>query len=118
MNLNLPIRRGIAAYLSRVFEREQRRIKIVLVSLAAANREGDLAYTCRIRLWSSWLGLVTVTDQGDTIFTAIQQASLRARQVVRRRLNKRCSLSRRRTSRFPAAYVALGGQRITKESET
>ena len=100
MNLNLSIRRGIAAYLSRVFEREQRRIKIALVSLGAANREGNLAYTCRIGLWSHWLGLVTVTDEGDTIFTAIQQASLRARQIVRRRLSKRRSVSRRSVSRL------------------
>jgi hypothetical protein len=101
MNLNLPIRRSIAAYLRRVFEREQRRIKIALVSLGAANREGNLAYACTIRLWSPWLGLVAVTDEGDTIFTAIQQASLRARQVARRRLSKRRSVSRRWSTRFP-----------------
>lgn len=100
INLNLSIRRAIAAYLGRVFEREQRRIRLAFVLLGAANREGNLAYTCRIGLWSSWLGLVTVTDEAETIFTAIQQASLRARQVVRRRLNKRRSVSRRSGSRL------------------
>ena len=56
---------------------------------------GELGFTCRIRLWSSYLGLVTVVDIGDTIRTAVQQASLRARHVVRRRLQKRRSQRRR-----------------------
>jgi hypothetical protein len=101
MNLNLPIRRAIAKYLRRMFQREQGRIKLAFVSLGTANRDGNVAYTCRIGLWSSWLGPITVTDEADTIITAIQRAGLRARQVVRRRLHKRRSVSRRWANRFP-----------------
>jgi hypothetical protein len=118
MNLSLPIRRGIAAFLRRVFEREQHQIRQASVALEPVQGGGNLAYVCRIRLWSSWLGLVTVRDVGDTIFAAIQQASLRAREVVRRRLSKRRSVRRRASSRLPPPMPEVGVNRIRKEIQT
>jgi hypothetical protein len=80
----------------RVFQRERRQIASAIVSLGPAKSSGDLRlFTCRIRLWSSYLGPIKVSDVGDTIRTAVQQASLRARHAARRRLHKRRSHRRR-----------------------
>lgn len=100
MYLTPDIRQNIGAFIRQVFWRERHRVTRTFVSLGITNSEGDLLFTCRISFWSSYLGLVTVSDVGDTILTAVQQASLRARQVVRRRLNKRRSLLRRSSNRL------------------
>ena len=92
VDLSQRMRRNIEGHILRVFEREKDQIASVTVLLGPAKLSGDqLVFTCRIRLWSSYLGLVTVSDVGDTIRTAVQQASLRARHAARRRLQKRRS---------------------------
>lgn len=96
IKLSPYMRRNVEALLSRVFDREKRQIDRIVVAMGPAKLNRDLrAFTCRIRLWSAFLGLVTVNDIGDTVRTVVQQASLRARQVARRRLHKRRSHRRR-----------------------
>jgi hypothetical protein len=100
VELSQRMRRNIEAHVLRIFSRERRQVASVVVAVEPAKVSGDfLAFTCQIRLWSSYLGLVTVSDLGDTIRTAVQQAGLRARQVARRRLHKLRS-RKRRFSRF------------------
>lgn len=96
IDLSPRLRRNIEAHVLRTFQRERRQIASAVISVGPAKFSGDaLVFTCRIRLWSSYLGLITVSDVGDTVRTAVQQASLRARHVVRRRLHKRRSQRRR-----------------------
>jgi ribosome-associated translation inhibitor RaiA len=99
INLSPRMRENIEAHMLRVFRREKRQIASAIVSVGPAEFSGDLlVFKCQIRLWSSYLGLIKVSDVGDTIRTAIQQASLRARHAARRRLHKRRS-QRHRFSR-------------------
>jgi hypothetical protein len=91
------MRENIEAHMLRVFRREERQIASAIVSVEPSEFSG-LGFKCRIRLWSSYLGLIKVSDVGDTIRTAVQQACLRARHAARRRLHKRRS-NRRRFSR-------------------
>jgi hypothetical protein len=94
--LSQRMRENIEAFVRRTFQRERRQIGSVVISVGSAKLGGgDLGFKCRLRLWSSYLGLITVRDVGDTVRTAIQQTSLRARHAVRRRLHKRRSQSRR-----------------------
>ena len=96
IDLSPRMRGNIEAQILRVFQRERRQIASAIVSVGPAKFSQDLlVFTCRIKLWSSYLGLVTVSDVGDTVRTAVQQASLRARHVARRRLRKRLSQKRR-----------------------
>ena len=102
IDLSPRMRRNIEAHIIRVFERERGQIASASVSLGPPKFSGDqLVYSCRIRLWSSHLGLVTVSDVGDTVRTAVQQASLRARHAARRRLQKR----RSRRHRFSGSQL-------------
>ena len=99
IDLSPRMRENIEAHLLRVFRREKGQIASVIVSVGPAEYSGDLlVFKCRVKLWSSFLGLIKVSDVGDTIRTAVQQASLRARHAARRRLHKRRS-HRRRFSR-------------------
>jgi ribosome-associated translation inhibitor RaiA len=103
IDLSPRMRSSIEAHISRVFQREKGQIASAIVSLGPAKLSGELLmFTCRIRLWSSQLGLITVSDVGDTVRTAVQQASLRARHVARRRLHKR------RTQRQRISRASLG----------
>ena len=81
-----------------------------MVTIAPVNLGGEMGFTCRIRLWSAYLGSIGVRDVGNTLRTAVQQAALRTRQVVRRRLHKRRTKSRRlgrgRLSRWPLELSA------------
>jgi hypothetical protein len=89
-DLSPRMRLSIDAFIRRTFHRERRQIASAVISIGPAKRYGgELSFTCRIRLWSSYLGMVAVADIGDTVRTAVQQASLRARHAVRRRLHKR-----------------------------
>lgn len=92
-------RQLIDAFITRTFQRERRHLASVHVTLGPAKIGGELGYTCRVRLWSHYLGLVTATDVGDTVRTAVQQASLRARSALRRRLHKRHDSGRRISQR-------------------
>ncbi len=99
IDLSPRMRRNIEAHIQRALQREKGEIASAIVSVGPAKFQGELlAMTCRIRLWSSDLGLVTVSDAGDTIRTAVQQATLRARHAARRQLKKLRS-QRRRLSR-------------------
>jgi len=94
-DLSPRMRENIEAHILRVFQREKRQIASAIVSVGSAKFSGDaLVFTCRIRLWSSYLGLISLSDVGDTVRTAVQQASLRARHAARRRLHKRRSQRR------------------------
>lgn len=100
VELSQRMRRNIEAHVQRIFGRERRQVASLVVAIEPAKvSRAFVAFTCQIRLWSSFLGLVTVTDAGDTIRTAVQQAGLRARHVARRRLHKRRN-RKRRFSRF------------------
>jgi len=89
------MRESVESYIRRAFERERRYVGSIVVGLRAAKLAGDIGYECRLAIWSHYLGLIVVRDVGDTIRTAVQQASLRAREVVRRRLHKRRGNGRR-----------------------
>jgi hypothetical protein len=90
------MRDNIEAFVRRTFQREQRQIASVVISVGSVKLGGgELGFKCRLKLWSSYLGLVTVRDVGDTVRIAVRQASLRARLAARRRLHRRRSRSRR-----------------------
>jgi hypothetical protein len=96
IDLSPRVRQKIEEFVFNLFRRERCQIASAVLSVKPAKLGGsELGFTCRIRLWSSYLGQVTVVDIGDTIRTAVQQASLRARHVVRRLLHKRRSQRRR-----------------------
>ncbi len=96
IELSPRIRQKVEEFVFNLFRRERRQIASAVISVRPAKLSGgELGFTCQIRLWSTYLGLVTVVDIGDTIRTAVQQASLRARHAVRRRLHKRRSQRRR-----------------------
>ena len=96
IDLSLRMRQKIEDFVFNLFRRERRQIASAVIAVKRAKLGGgESGFTCRLRLWSSYLGVVTVVDIGDTIRTAVQQASLRARHVVRRRLHKRRSQRRR-----------------------
>jgi hypothetical protein len=103
-------RRNIEAYVFRSLRRERRQIASCVVTIAPVKLGGEMGFTSRIRLWSAYLGSIGVRDVGNTIRTAVQQAALRTRQVVRRRLHKRRAQSRRlgrgRLSRWPQGLSA------------
>ena len=112
IDLSPRMRRNIESHILRVFRREKDQIASAIVSLGPARLRGDtLQYTCRIRLWSSYLGLVTVSDVGDTVRTAVQQASLRARHAARRRLHKH----RSRRHRFSRSRLDRALREIAAE---
>lgn len=92
-------RQLIDAFITRNFQRERRHVGSVHVTLGPAKIGGGLGYTCRVRIWSHYLGLITAEDLGDTVRTVVQQASLRARSAMRRRLHKRHDSGRRISQR-------------------
>jgi len=89
------MRRTVQRFVDRSFRRERRYIGSVVVGIAPASVGRDVAYDCRLTIWSHFLGLIVVSASGDTIRTAVQQATLRSREVLRRRLAKRRSKTRR-----------------------
>jgi hypothetical protein len=96
ITLSPRMRRNIEVFVSSVFQRERRQIDSCVLSIGPAKLGGgESGLTCRLRLWSSYLGSIAIRETGDTLRTVIQKAALRARQVVRRRLHKRRSQSRR-----------------------
>lgn len=88
-------RRVIDAFARRTFQRELRHISSIVVLLGPAKLGSTIGYTCRVRIWSHYLGLITASETGDTLRTAVQQTCLRARSAVRRRLHKRHDGKRR-----------------------
>lgn len=97
----------IETFVLRIFERERRKIASISLSIQAQSMGDQRVIACQIMLALRAGGLVTVSDFGDTIHTAVLQASLRARQVVRRRLHKSRSLARRSSNRFDASLTEL-----------
>lgn len=96
IKLSPRMRRNIEVFVSSVFQRERRQIASCVLNIGPAKLGGgESGVTCRLRLWSSHLGPIVIRETGDTLRTAIQKAALRARQVVRRRLDKRQNQSRR-----------------------
>jgi hypothetical protein len=88
-------RRLVDAFVRRAFYRELRHISSVVVLLGPAKIGSEIGYTCRVRIWSHYLCLITASALGDTLRTAVQQTSSRARTAVRRRLHKRHDGKRR-----------------------
>lgn len=84
---------------SATFNRERRHVGSVHVTLGPAKIGGAVGFTCRVRVWSHYLGLITADDVGDTLRTAVQQACLRVRSALRRRLHKRHDGARRISQR-------------------
>jgi hypothetical protein len=88
-------RQSIDAFVRRNFRRELRHIGSVVVTLGPDKTGGAIGFKCSVRIWSQYLGLIVAADVGDTLRTAVQQASLRARSALRRRLHKRHDSTRR-----------------------
>lgn len=95
--LSPRMRRKIEDFVDRTFQRERRYIGSVVLNIEPATLGSDVGYDCQITVWSRYLDLMVVTQSGDTIRTAVQQAALRCRDVLRRRLQKRRSQARRGT---------------------
>jgi hypothetical protein len=96
-SLSPRLRQKIETFVSRTFRRERRYIGSVVVGIAPATTGRDVGYDCRLTVWSHYLGLIVVSHRGDTIRTAVQQAALRCREVLRQRVEKRRSKTRRAT---------------------
>jgi hypothetical protein len=88
-------RQLIDSFVTRTFHRELRHVGSVHVTLGPAMISGAVGFTCRVRVWSHYLGLITADEVGDTVRTAVQQACLRVRSALRRRLHKRHDGKRR-----------------------
>lgn len=96
VTLTPRMRRKIESFVRDTFEREQNQIASCVVQVGPAKLgRDDTGFACRINLWSSYLGTITVRDAGDTLRTAVQVAALRARHTARRRLHKQRSRARR-----------------------
>jgi hypothetical protein len=88
-------RQIIEDYARRVFARQRWPISHCSITIAPAVGGDAIRWKCHIRLWSARLGSIGVCRTGDTIRTAVQQAAIRAREVLRRRLHKRRARARR-----------------------
>ena len=104
------MRRNIDDFIRLAFEREQRHIVSAVISIEPVKFDGELVYECRISVWSSSLGLVTVGTIGDSLRTAVQQGILQARYVLRRRFRKGESLAWRFSNRLGRWMPVLGKQ--------
>ena len=89
------MRESVESYIRRAFERERRHVGSIVVGFRPAKLAVETGYECQLTIWSHYLGLILVSDTGDTVRTAVQQTSLRTREVVRRRLHKRRGNGRR-----------------------
>ena len=94
-HLSPRMRRQIETFVHRALRRERRQIGSVVLTISATTLAGEPAYRCRLRIWSHYLGVVVVSDLGDTVRTTTQQVTTRARHAIRRRLHKRLSKLRR-----------------------
>lgn len=96
--LSARSRRKAEIFVQRVLQRESARLEHVTICLGTiCNRRGaDEGYLCRLSVGAQALGVIAVEGRGDTIRTALQQASLRARLVLRRRWHARRNRARRR----------------------
>ena len=96
MQISSRLRQKVIAFVHRTCQREWNRIDSIVVNISPAKQGVEqVGFVCRIRVWSHFLGQIAVTDVGDTLRTAIQQAVLRTRGVIRRRVHKRRSEIRR-----------------------
>src|SRR5688572_3783802 len=95
LRINPRQRQLIDSFVARTFHRERRHVSSVHVTLSSAKIGGAVGVTCRVRVWSHYLGLITAEDAGDTLRTAVQQSCLRVRSALRRRLHKRHDGKRR-----------------------
>jgi ribosome-associated translation inhibitor RaiA len=102
-------RQTIERYIRRVFDRQRWQIAQCAVTIAPEVATDLERLACHVRLASQRLGSISVRDTGETMRTAVQQAALRAREVVRRRLHKRRAKARRfgRHIRCTAGAVTL-----------
>jgi len=96
MSLSPRQRRTVEAFIRRTFQRERKKIASCVITFAPVTLSGgEAAFSCHLKLWSSFLGSVVVRDKADTIRSAVQASALRARHAARRQLHKRRSQSRR-----------------------
>jgi hypothetical protein len=91
------MRLKIENFVRRMLERERRYVGSAVIGIRPTTLGNDVGFACQITLWSHYLGLTVVSDCGDTIRTAAQQAALRSREIIRRRLHKRRCKTRRMT---------------------
>lgn len=94
--LSSRLRRIVEFVVRRAFQRERVQLSGSTVRVQHTKlRNGQAGFLCTVGLWSSKLGRITVRHTAVTIRTAVQQACIRARETVRRRMHKRLSRSRR-----------------------
>lgn len=105
-DLSPRMRRKIEDFVERTFQRERRYIGSVVLGIEPATLGSDVTVDCQITVWSRYLGLMVVSQSGDTFRTAVQQAALRSRDVLRRRLQKRRSKTRRGTRSRLSRWLA------------
>jgi hypothetical protein len=95
LRVSLRQRQLIDAFVRRTFQRELQYVDNLVITLSPAKLSDVSGHSCQVRIQSRYLGLIIASDVGDTLRTAVQQASLRARGALRRRLHKRHSRARR-----------------------
>jgi hypothetical protein len=94
----------LEAYIRRIFRRQQSQVAHCDVTIAPIVERGNLQRVCRVQLWSPDLGYIVVRDVADTTRSPVQQAALRARATVRRRLHKRLARQRRYSGSQATAF--------------
>ena len=95
LRLSARKRELIEAYVRRILRRQQPQLAHCEVTIAPIVERGNLKRICRVQLWSPGLGSVVVHAVADTIRSTVQQAAVRARAALRRRLHKRLARARR-----------------------
>jgi hypothetical protein len=93
--LSRRMREKIETYVRRALWRERRQIGSIALTISPVSLGDEVAYRCRLRIWSHYLGVTVVSDVGHTVRSATQQATARARHAVRRKLHKKLSKFRR-----------------------
>jgi hypothetical protein len=96
MKISKRLRRTIERHVERRFHRERSNLASVAVYLTSRTLPGgEEQVNCRLVLWSHSLGKVALNETGAMVRHAVQQATLRAREVVRRNLKRRITRNRR-----------------------
>jgi hypothetical protein len=96
LKVSQRLRETIQRYIERKLHRERTQVASVAVYLSSRTlASGEEQITCRLVLWSHWLGKVAVSEVSTTVRRAVREATLRAREVVRRNVKRRITRNRR-----------------------
>jgi hypothetical protein len=96
--ISMRLRETMERYIRRTLQRERSQVASIAVYLTSRTLPGgDTQFQCRLVLWSQALGKVVVSETETTIRRAVREATLKAREVIRRNTKRRISRRRRLT---------------------